>query len=83
MKPAFGREYHHFEAPYIVFEVMADGFLYNMVEPSWHTLMEIGRGLHLITFMADVIQSMDRNFAARLHRQRVGTLVCGVILNRC
>ncbi len=62
-KPAFGREYHHFEAPYIVFEVMADGFLYNMVRAIVGTLMEIGRGLHPPSFMADVIQSMDRNIA--------------------
>lgn len=61
--PSFGRDYNHFDQPFVVFEVMADGFLYNMVRAIVGTLTEIGRGLHPPHFMADVIQSMDRNLA--------------------
>lgn len=62
-KPEFGRPYGHFDQPFVVFEVMADGFLYNMVRAIAGTLTEIGRGLHPPEFMSAVIQSMDRNVA--------------------
>ncbi len=61
--PSFGRPYQHAQQPIIVFEVMADGFLYNMVRAIVGTLTEIGRGKNRPEFLAEVIQSMDRTQA--------------------
>lgn len=48
------------EMPLIVFEVTADGFLYNMVRAIVGTLMEIGRGRQSPESLGEVIRSMDR-----------------------
>ena len=54
------RGHDHPDQPFIVFEIMADGFLYNMVRAIIGTLTEIGRGRNAPEFMAEVIASMDR-----------------------
>ena len=51
------------EMPLVIFEVMADGFLYNMVRAIVGTLMEIGRGKQSPESLGDVIRSMDRSEA--------------------
>ena len=61
--PSFGRAYDHADRPAIVFEVMADGFLYNMVRAIVGTLTEIGRRKNPPGFMKQVIESMDRTQA--------------------
>lgn len=61
--PAFGRNYTNSERPVIVFEVMADGFLYNMVRAIVGTLIEVGRRKNPPEFISEVIQSMDRRRA--------------------
>ncbi len=48
------------EAPVIVIEVTADGFLYNMVRAIAGTLQRIGEGKRDPCDMAEVISSMDR-----------------------
>jgi len=49
--------------PLIVFEVMADGFLYNMVRAIVGTLTEIGLGKQSPESLGDVVRSMDRTKA--------------------
>lgn len=61
--PVHGRSYHNFDRPIIVFEVMADGFLYNMVRAIVGTLMEVGRGKYEPTFLKQIIQAQDRTRA--------------------
>lgn len=61
--PSHGRPHRQPGEPFLVFEVMADGFLYNMVRSIVGTLTEIGRGRNPPEFMADVIQSMNRSKA--------------------
>ncbi len=51
------------DGPFVVFEVEADGFLYNMVRAIVGTLTEVGRGKRPIHALRDVIQSLDRNTA--------------------
>lgn len=51
------------QAPFIVFEVSADGFLYNMVRAIAGTLLRIGVGQRPPDDMARVIQSLDRSAA--------------------
>ena len=58
--PVHGRRYHNFDRPIIVFEVMADGFLYNMVRAIVGTLMEVGRRKYEPQFVQHIIQSQDR-----------------------
>jgi tRNA pseudouridine38-40 synthase len=58
--PVHGRPYQNFDRPLIVFEVMADGFLYNMVRAIVGTLMEVGRRKSDPQFVEKVIQSQDR-----------------------
>jgi tRNA pseudouridine38-40 synthase len=48
---------------FVVFEVEADGFLYNMVRAIVGTLTEVGRGKRPVGALRDVIQSLDRNAA--------------------
>jgi len=62
-QPAYGRQYFNAERPMIVFEVMADGFLYNMVRAIVGTLLEVGRGKSPPEYLAQVIESMDRTRA--------------------
>lgn len=47
-------------SPLICFEIMADGFLYNMVRAIVGTLVQIGSGQKPPQHIADVIASMDR-----------------------
>ena len=49
--------------PFVVFEVMADGFLYNMVRAIVGTLIDIGRGKRPVDYLKHVIESMDRSAA--------------------
>lgn len=51
------------DAPFVVFEVMADGFLYNMVRAIVGTLTDIGRGRQPVDYLQTVIQSLDRGAA--------------------
>lgn len=50
-------------SPFIVFDVMADGFLYNMVRAIVGTLVRIGLGQQLPEGMRQVIESQDRSQA--------------------
>ena len=61
--PAQALGHDHSDQQFIVFEIMADGFLYNMVRAIIGTLTEIGRGRKGPEFMAEVIASMDRSRA--------------------
>jgi tRNA pseudouridine38-40 synthase len=61
--PVHGRPYQNFDRPLIVFEVMADGFLYNMVRAIVGTLMEVGRRKYEPQFVRHIIQSQDRSQA--------------------
>ena len=58
--PIQGGRHDQPETPLIVFEVMADGFLYNMVRAIVGTLTEIGLGKQPAESLRDVICSMDR-----------------------
>jgi tRNA pseudouridine38-40 synthase len=49
--------------PFVVFEVMADGFLYNMVRSIVGTLIDIGRGKRPVDYLRTVIESLDRSAA--------------------
>lgn len=62
-QPAYGRQYFNAERPMIVFEVMADGFLYNMVRTIVGTLLEVGRAKNPPEYLTQVIESMDRTQA--------------------
>lgn len=61
--PTPGRQHEDPQQPFIVFEVMADGFLYNMVRAIVGTLTEIGRRKQLPESLRNAIQSMDRSKA--------------------
>ena len=50
-------------SPLVCFEVMADGFLYNMVRAIMGTLMRIGSGKKTPDYMREAIESMDRSHA--------------------
>ena len=58
--PAQNPRHDHADRPFIVFEIMADGFLYNMVRAIVGTLTEIGRGKNPPECIVDVVRSMDR-----------------------
>ena len=49
--------------PLIRFEVEANGFLYNMVRAIVGTLLRIGTGQRPVSYLGDVIRSMDRGQA--------------------
>lgn len=51
------------ELPYLVFEVEADGFLYNMVRSIVGTLVNIGRGRWPVDAMQQIIESEERSRA--------------------
>ena len=61
--PVHGRPYQNFDRPIILFEVMADGFLYNMVRAIVGTLMEVGRRKYEPQFVRHIIHSQDRSQA--------------------
>ncbi len=61
--PIHGARHDQPEMPLVIFEVMADGFLYNMVRAIVGTLMEIGRGKQSPESLGEVIRSMDRSEA--------------------
>jgi len=61
--PSDAKPHEDPEHPLIVFEVEADGFLYNMVRTIVGTLLRIGNSQRPASNMADVIQSMDRGTA--------------------
>ena len=61
--PVHGRPYQNFHRSIIVFEVMADGFLYNMVRAIVGTLMEVGRRKYEPQSVRHIIQSQDRSQA--------------------
>ncbi len=61
--PMYGRPHGYVDRPFIVFEVMADGFLYNMVRAIVGTLTDIGRGKQPPEYMARVVASQDRTKA--------------------
>ncbi|MCA9062270.1 MAG: tRNA pseudouridine(38-40) synthase TruA [Planctomycetaceae bacterium] len=50
-------------AGFLIFDIMADGFLYNMVRAIVGTLLEVGVGRHPPEWIGEVISSMDRNQA--------------------
>ncbi|TWU42200.1 tRNA pseudouridine(38-40) synthase TruA [Novipirellula artificiosorum] len=52
---------HHGER--IVIEIEADGFLYNMVRNIVGTLIEVGKGKHDPSWIADVLAARDRDAA--------------------
>lgn len=47
----------------IVFEIEADGFLYNMVRNIVGTLVDVGRGERPVAWVADVLAARDRTVA--------------------
>jgi tRNA pseudouridine38-40 synthase len=51
--------------PWIVVEVEADGFLYNMVRAIVGTLAEVGGGIRPVTWPAEVMQAANRGAAGR------------------
>lgn len=57
------RHHEAVDCPLLCFEVMADGFLYNMVRAIVGTFLQVGRGRKPVTHLRDVIQSLDRSEA--------------------
>ena len=57
------RPHDDLDAPLICFEIMADGFLYNMVRAIVGTLLWIGNGSRPPEYMKEVVESMDRGMA--------------------
>ncbi|MGI6433794.1 MAG: tRNA pseudouridine(38-40) synthase TruA [Syntrophomonadaceae bacterium] len=51
------------QGDYLVLDIAADGFLYNMVRIIMGTLMEIGRDRRPAAEMAAIIARQDRNYA--------------------
>jgi tRNA pseudouridine38-40 synthase len=51
------------EQDFIITEVEADGFLYNMVRAIVGTLVEVGRGARPETWPAEVLKAADRRMA--------------------
>ena len=62
-QPTDARPHEDPDSPLICFEIMADGFLYNMVRAIVGTLLRIGTGTEPPEYMADVVASMDRGRA--------------------
>jgi len=58
--PVDGRPRQDPALPLICFEIMADGFLYNMVRAIVGTLIQVGRGQKPPEHLAEVIASQDR-----------------------
>jgi tRNA pseudouridine38-40 synthase len=51
------------ESPFLIFEIEADGFLYNMVRSIVGTLVNIGRGRWPVEAMRQIIDGQDRTRA--------------------
>ncbi len=51
------------EEDFVVLEVEADGFLYNMVRAIVGTLVEVGRGVRSETWPCEVLAALDRSAA--------------------
>ncbi|MDG1896938.1 MAG: tRNA pseudouridine synthase A [Fuerstiella sp.] len=62
-QPTDARPHEDPKSPLICFEIMADGFLYNMVRAIVGTLLRIGTETEPPEYMADVVASMDRSQA--------------------
>ncbi|MBL8816022.1 MAG: tRNA pseudouridine(38-40) synthase TruA [Planctomyces sp.] len=58
--PLDRRSAEQISGPFIVLDIKADGFLYNMVRAIAGTLIRIGRGQRPVEDMERVIQSLDR-----------------------
>lgn len=61
--PTDPRQHEDLHQPLICFEVMADGFLYNMVRAIVGTLIEVGTGRQPPEYLQRVIESLDRSTA--------------------
>lgn len=66
---------------WVVFEVTADGFLYNMVRNLVGTLVEVGRGVHPPTWTSDVLNARDRRRAGPTAPPQ-GLFLVNVMLSR-
>jgi len=64
------------DLPYLVFEIEADGFLYNMVRSIVGTLVNIGRGRWPIESMQQIIDAGDRSRAGETAPAQGLYLVC-------
>ena len=62
-QPTDARPHEDPSSPLICFEIMADGFLYNMVRAIVGTLLRVGTGGESPEYMAAVVASMDRGTA--------------------
>ena len=62
-QPTDARTHEAPESPLICFEIMADGFLYNMVRAIVGTLIDVGRGHRPPEHIAEVIAAMSRSKA--------------------
>ena len=62
-QPTDARTHEAPESPLICFEIMADGFLYNMVRAIVGTLIDVGRGHRPPEHIAEVIAAMTRSKA--------------------
>ncbi|MBO8158073.1 tRNA pseudouridine(38-40) synthase TruA [Thermosyntropha sp.] len=49
--------------PFLILEIEADGFLYNMVRIIVGTLVEVGKGTYSSEYVKEIIESKDRNKA--------------------
>lgn len=63
---------------WIVVEVEADGFLYNMVRSIVGTLVEVGRGAEPENWVAEVLRRQDRRRAGR-NAPPQGLFLVGVV----
>ena len=61
--PTDPRPHEDLNSPLICFEIMADGFLYNMVRAIVGTLIEVGTGRQPPDYLQTVIASLDRGTA--------------------
>lgn len=62
-RPLDARPHEDERAPFICFEIMADGFLYNMVRAIVGTLLRIGTGQRPPEYLREAIISLDRSMA--------------------
>jgi tRNA pseudouridine38-40 synthase len=55
--------FHDEEVDHLVVEIEANGFLYNMVRNIVGTLVEVGRGVQPVSWVAEVLEKRDRRAA--------------------